>query len=198
MKESLSPYLIVGLGNIGEKHLMNRHNIGFFAIDFLCKQWKASGSWAKEHQAMTLKLTHLDKKIILAKPQTYMNSSGEAVQPLMAYYKVSLSHILVIHDDLDIPFSTLKLITNRGHGGQNGIRSIHERLGTPNYARLKCGIGRPPHPDWSVADWVLSNWTQDEILAVNNWLNEIEKAVTAWLNGGVEKAANQINSKRIN
>jgi PTH1 family peptidyl-tRNA hydrolase len=152
----------------------------------------------KEHQALTYKLQQDQAKIILAKPQTFMNLSGESVQPLMSYYKVPLNQLLVVHDDLDIPFRTLKLVTNRGHGGQNGVRSIHERLGTPNYSRLKCGISRPPHPEWNVSDWVLSNWSPDESNALTDWLNEIEIGITAWIKFGLEKAANQINSRLRN
>lgn len=193
MSTSDSSYLIVGLGNPGDKYKLNRHNIGFTAVDFLAHHWRLSSSWNKEHQAQVLKAQFDANKIILAKPQTFMNLSGESVQPLMAYYKVPIENLLVIHDDLDIPFATLKLITNRGHGGQNGIRNIHEKIG-PAYARLKCGVGRPPHPDWSVADWVLSNWSNQEFDVLNSWLENIESAVKLWMKLGYSKAANTINS----
>jgi PTH1 family peptidyl-tRNA hydrolase len=198
MSEPEKIFLIVGLGNPGEKYAFTRHNIGFLVTDHLAKKWGSQSIWMKEHQALTYKLQQDQAKIILAKPQTFMNLSGESVQPLMSYYKVPLNQLLVVHDDLDIPFRTLKLVTNRGHGGQNGVRSIHERLGTPNYSRLKCGISRPPHPEWNVSDWVLSNWSPDESNALTDWLNEIEIGITAWIKFGLEKAANQINSRLRN
>lgn len=194
MSDHYKIYLIVGLGNPGEKYQMTRHNIGFLAIDHLAKIWSSQNHWLKEHSALTLKIQKDKVKIILSKPQTFMNLSGDSVQPLLAYYKVPLTQLLVVHDDLDLPFQTLKLVSNRGHGGQNGVRSIHERLGTANYSRLRCGIGRPPHPDWSVSDWVLSNWNSDETITLTKWLNEIEKAISIWVELGPEKAANYINS----
>jgi len=197
MNDNPKTYLIVGLGNPGEKYQMTRHNIGFLVIDHLAQIWNSKNNWIKEHGALTLKIQKENHaRIILAKPQTFMNLSGDSVQPLLAYYRVPLTQLLVIHDDLDIPFKTLKIVTNRGHGGQNGVRSIHERLGTTNYSRLKCGIGRPPHPDWSVSDWVLSNWGSDETIALTDWLNEIEKAISFWMELGIEKAANFINSRQ--
>jgi len=198
MSESTPSFIIVGLGNPGEKYALTRHNIGFLVADFLAKKWGVQWNWNKEHLALTHKIQQEQVRIIIAKPQTFMNLSGESVQPLIAYYKVPLSNLLVIHDDLDMPFQELKLVTNRGHGGQNGVRSLHERLGTPNYSRLKCGIGRPPHSEWSTADWVLSNWSPDETNTLTEWLNEIEAGVAAWIKLGADKAANQINARPKN
>lgn len=193
MSISDTSFLIVGLGNPGDKYKMNRHNIGFLALDAIAYRW-ASASWSKEHQAQTLKIQREDKKIYLAKPQTYMNLSGESVQSLLSYYRIPLENLIVLHDDLDMPFGKLKLVFNRGHGGQNGIRNIHEKLGNPKYTRLKCGVGRPPHPEWDIADWVLSNWSKEEEGRIPEWLDQIEKALTLWMNLGYDKAATQVNA----
>lgn len=189
-----STYLIIGLGNPGAKYSMNRHNIGFLSIDFLAQSLlNPSQRWSQEHNSLVTKGVYNNKKIILAKPQTFMNLSGQAVLSLLQFYKVPLSQFLIIHDDLDMPFQKLRLVHGRGHGGQNGIRHTHEVLGHNQYSRLKCGIGRPPHPNWDIADWVLSNWSPVEESLFPEWLKQIEKAVTLWLDFGYEKSANQVN-----
>jgi peptidyl-tRNA hydrolase, PTH1 family len=198
MTQNHSLYLIVGLGNTGDSYSFHRHNIGFLSLDhFISQETKVfsplSSSWTKEHQAEIFKMSFAGGKLLLAKPQTFMNLSGEAVQSLMTFYKIPLSHLLVIHDDLDTPFLSLKLLSNRGHGGQNGVRSIHSKIGS-DYSRLKCGIGRPSHPGWSISDWVLSNWSQEEASHLSLWLQRISAGIESWVTLGAEKATNKINS----
>ncbi len=193
MSDSVTPFLIVGLGNPGDKYLLNRHNVGFFLLDFIKSNFSHLSDYKNEHKSYVCSGKIENQKIILAKPQTFMNLSGQAVQSLLSFYKIPLSQLLVIHDDLDLPFGQLKLQTNRGHGGQNGIRSIHECLGNSNYTRLKFGIGRPPHANWDIADWVLSNWSPEEQKLLNESAKKAESAVLAWLTQGAEKAANLIN-----
>lgn len=195
MKEKLNqPILVVGLGNPGAKNQFNRHNIGFLAVDFIVQQLQGP-SWQTEHHSLVSKIQLNEQKILLAKPQTFMNSSGRAVQALMTFYKIKPESIVVIHDDLDLPFKKIRLAYNRGAGGQNGIKSIHEQIGNSQYYRIKCGIGRPPHPEWAIADWVLSNWSSEESLQLHDWFTQIQKALTLLINLGYEKATTQINSQ---
>lgn len=163
-------WLVVGLGNPGSQYQMNRHNIGFMAVDAWVQSMNG-GAFRSEHKAETKKLKleieNKSEEILIAKPQTYMNKSGESVQALMNFYKIPLENVLVVHDDIDQPFGSMKFHKNRGHGGQNGVRSITEVLGTMDYARLKLGVGRPEHPGFDIGDYVLSNFPKTETAALN-------------------------------
>lgn len=199
-------YLVVGLGNPGSKYSLTRHNIGFMFCDYWIKS--LNGTWNKEeHKAITTKFTFqvnnntakfdTPKKesveVIVAKPQTFMNLSGESVQQLMNFYKIPKENLIVIHDEVDQPFGAMKFQHNRGHGGQNGVRNITELLGSPEYSRLRLGVGRPPHPDFSVGDYVLAPFNVDE----NKWLPQyLEKAcdgVEMFLTEGLGKASSLFN-----
>ena len=127
----------MGLGNPGKKYLMTRHNIGFTVVDALAED----SPFQKKHQSLIQKTEIKGEPVLLAKPQTFMNLSGEAVREIMGFYKIPLSCLLVIQDDKDLTFSKMKFQKSRGHGGHNGIRNIHEELNTNQYARLKIGIG---------------------------------------------------------
>ncbi len=185
-------YLIVGLGNPGNQYTLTRHNIGFLAMDVFAKSL-GSENWKDEHKALTIKTTIKDQAIIIAKPQTYMNLSGESVIPLLNYYKIPKENLIVAHDDLDIPFKSIRVQKNRGHAGHNGIRSISEQLGTADYTRLKLGIGRPPHPEMKVADYVLQKFSQEEMNQLNDFLNIAGDALESIIFDGVQKAANHYN-----
>lgn len=128
---------IAGLGNPGEKYRLTRHNIGFAAIDGL-----SASPFRAKHESLIAKQAFESGQALLAKPQTFMNLSGRAVRAILSFYKISLEDLLVIHDDLDLPFLKMRFQKNRGHGGHNGIRNIHEELKSKNYARLKIGIKR--------------------------------------------------------
>jgi PTH1 family peptidyl-tRNA hydrolase len=136
-------YLIVGLGNPGIEYAQTRHNVGFMAIDGLGNTHGAS-YWKNESGALTSPVTINDKNALLVKPQTFMNISGVSVARLAKEYEVAPDHIIVIHDDLDIEEGKLRHKTEGGHAGHNGLRSIHAKLGTDEYQRIRCGIGRPP------------------------------------------------------
>ena len=129
---------IVGLGNPGTKYLFTRHNIGFMLVDIL----SGGEDFQKKHESLIKKIQVKDQFVLLVKPQTYMNLSGKAVRDIMSFYKIPFQNLLVVQDDIDQEFLHLKFQNNRGHGGHNGIRSIHNELKTSNYARLKLGIGR--------------------------------------------------------
>jgi PTH1 family peptidyl-tRNA hydrolase len=188
-------WLVIGLGNPGSQYALTRHNIGFMAVDLL-----ATGlglhQWGQEHKAWTAK-TKLEKEnhteqILLVKPQTYMNLSGTSVQALMAFYKIPLDHILVLQDDIDQPFGSMRFHKNRGHGGHNGIRNISELMGS-DYARLKLGVGRPLHPEMSVADYVLQKFSPEEQSKMPDFLNKAGDAVEAFIFDGLAKASTKFN-----
>lgn len=188
----MNSYLIVGLGNPGPNYAFTRHNIGFLALDILARSYGA-GDWGTEHKAWVLKFKTDHGSVILAKPQTFMNRSGESVQPLLAYYKIPIENMLVLHDELDIGFGQLRFHKNRGAGGHNGIKSITEQLGTMDYARLKLGIGRPPKPGPDVADWVLSKFPKEDESALSDFLNKAGDAVESWMSDGLSVASTKFN-----
>ncbi len=171
---------------------MNRHNIGFMACDYWLKSLNGA-DYRDEHKALTKKFKIDDKEILLAKPQTYMNKSGEAVVALMNFYKIPKANLLVIHDDIDLPFGTMKIHHNRGPGGQNGVKNIAELFGNNEFARLKLGIGRPPHPEFAVADYVLGNFPKEEIVLLDQYLEQACNAIEGFIFEGINKASTKFN-----
>lgn len=163
------------------------------ALDFLAESFGARG-WNSEQKALVLKFKTEHGQMILAKPQTFMNRSGESVVPLLHYYKISTENLLVLHDELEIGFSKLRFHKNRGAGGHNGIKSITEQLGTQDYTRLKLGIGRPPKPGPEISDWVLSPFSKEESPLLSDFLNKAGDATQAWIQEGLSIASTKFNS----
>ncbi len=192
-------WLIVGLGNPGTKYALHRHNIGFMAVDTFLRSVGAPVE-KSEHKALTSQMTlHSDdnkqsEKVLFCKPQAYMNLSGEVVRALCDFYKIDHSHVVVMHDEIDFPFGQLKLQKERGHGGHNGIRDIHEKFGHNKYYRIKLGVGRPTNDKIEVADHVLSNFTKEEAAQLPDFLNTALDAVESLIFQGYEKAANHFNA----
>lgn len=147
-------FLIVGLGNPGEEYAHTRHNAGFDTVDRIAEEVGVR-YWKTECGALTGKGAYHDIDIVLAKPQSYMNTSGGPVKQLCNAYGVSPDHVVVVHDELDIPAGTVRVKFGGGHAGHNGLRSICDKLGTRDWFRVRCGIGRPPGR-MNVADYVLS------------------------------------------
>jgi PTH1 family peptidyl-tRNA hydrolase len=189
----MNSFLIVGLGNPGPQYALTRHNIGFMALDMYAEGCGLR-NWGTEHKAWVLKLKTEQGQFILAKPQTYMNRSGEAVQGLLQYYKIPLENLLVLHDEVDLPFGKMKFVKNRGAGGNNGVKSITELLGTPDYCRLRMGVGRPPVPGPDVADWVLSKFSKEEEPQLPDFLNRAGDGIECWASEGIQIASTQFNS----
>ncbi|MBY0554024.1 aminoacyl-tRNA hydrolase [bacterium] len=185
-------YLIVGLGNPGQKYSMNRHNIGFMACDYWLKSLNGS-DYREEHKALTRRFKIEDTEILLAKPQTFMNLSGQSVVALMNFYKIPKENLLIIHDEIDFPFGTMKLMFNRSPGGQNGVKSVSEQLGTNEYARLRLGVSRPPHPDYAVSDWVLGNFAKEEAVFMDQYLEKACDAIESFIFDGLSKASTKFN-----
>ena len=182
--------LVVGLGNPGRKYARNRHNIGFQCLDRLAEAWGLSFS-RRKHKAMLAEGEMAGLKVILAKPQTFMNLSGQAVERLARFYKVPPKDILVIYDDLDLPVGKIRLRPEGGSGGHKGMKSIMEHLGTQGFPRLRVGIGRPAHGD--PVDYVLDDFAPDERIAIDDARERVVSAVELWLAEGIAAAMNQYN-----
>jgi PTH1 family peptidyl-tRNA hydrolase len=186
-------FLIVGLGNPGKQYSLNRHNIGFMLLDHWVEKLRIpQNRWKSENQSEFISLDHKGTKVGLVKPQTYMNLSGQAVQPFMSFYKIPMENLIVVHDEIDQPFGAMKIHKNRGHAGHNGIRNISQLLG-PNYARLRLGVGRPPHPEMNVADYVLQNFSKEEMAQMPQFLDKGCEALETMLESGTDMAATKFN-----
>jgi peptidyl-tRNA hydrolase, PTH1 family len=184
-------WLVVGLGNPGTKYILTRHNIGFMVLDVLCQQ--AGGTWKNEHNADVLKTTFEKTQVILAKPQTFMNRSGESVQPLASFYKIPPENIIVAQDEVDLPFGGIKFQIGRSAGGHNGIKSVTEKLGTDKYYRLRIGVGRPAIPQMDTADFVLQNFSKEEQKQVPQILEHCFKGIMSLFEFGYNKTASLYN-----
>lgn len=190
-----SPYLIVGLGNPGPKYHNNRHNVGFMVADAL-------GDRANipirrfEFRALIGKGDYAGARLILAKPQTYMNNSGQAVSALVNFYKIPTEKLLVIHDDLDLPFGTLRMRPQGGAGGQRGLGSIIAKLNTQNFARLRVGISRPPGR-MDPSDYVLHDFDPPEEEMLPEVLETAVEAIKMFIIEDIEKAMNKFNGPVI-
>ena len=181
--------LIVALGNPGSQYANTRHNVAWMVIDRLAGA--SSLSWREKFKGV---FAQREGDIIL-KPQTYMNLSGESVVPASQFYKISVEDILVIHDELDLPYGVVAFKKGGGSAGHNGLKSISALLGTPNYARLRVGIGRPPVG--SVSNWVLSDFTADEQIQLSDYLDATAKAVELYQAQGYDKAASRFSRKAL-
>ena len=185
--------LIVGLGNPGEKYAQTRHNVGWLVLDELAR--RAGGNWRKDGEAEVceVRLGGLPgEKVLLVKPQTFMNTSGKAVWPLMSFYKLEGDALLVVQDDLDSPFGLLRFRMGGRHGGQNGVRDIIARLGHDRFPRLKIGISRPP-AGRDPADWVLSKWRDEERATLDELVRLGVGAAEMWAVRGLAEAQQAYN-----
>lgn len=193
MSEDQSTYLIAGLGNPGRQFKSNRHNMGFMLLDRLAERLEVSFS-RMEMKALVTRTRYLDYRLVLAKPQTFMNKSGAAVGSLMRYYKIPLHNLLVVFDDVDLDAGTLRIRPKGGAGGQKGLSSVIQNLGTQDFSRLRLGIGRPPGR-MEAADYVLQNFTQAEREMLDEVLDSAVEAVLTFVTQGVEAAMNQYNRR---
>jgi PTH1 family peptidyl-tRNA hydrolase len=186
-------HLLIGLGNPGRQYSRNRHNVGFMFVDRLAIRLGARGM-RLQSKAIVTTVAIGDTKVLLAKPQTYMNLSGQSVQGLANFYKLPLEHLLVAHDDLDLPFGVLRLRPGGGPGGQKGVASAIERLGTRDFARLRIGIGRPPGR-MEPADYVLQDFGGGEMKTLPLILDRAVEAALAYVTEGLEIAMNKFNGE---
>ncbi len=185
------PFIIAGLGNPGRKYEHNRHNVGFMLLNRLSN--KLGESFGKiEAKALVCKTSYQGERIILVKPQTYMNKSGMSVASLMRFYQIPLENLLVTYDDVDLPLGVLRIRPSGGSGGQNGMQSIIERLGTEEFPRLRIGTGRPPGR-MDAADYVLQDFSSQETEELNDTLDRGVNAVLAFISNGLDNAMNTFN-----
>lgn len=193
-----SRFLLVGLGNPGREYESTRHNIGFFYIDHLASLQGVRVETLKM-QGLCGQLRAHGAHLLLVKPQTYMNRSGECVRSFVEYYKISEERLLVLHDDIDLPLGRIKLVSRGGAGGHNGIRSIMQHLGTQDFARMKIGIGRPGVNEQGegqpVDQFVLSRMSASELLVFDQRRALVEEAIRLFVSEGIGACMNRINGR---
>jgi PTH1 family peptidyl-tRNA hydrolase len=186
-------YILVGLGNPGRQYARTRHNVGFMLVDRLAVRLDARGM-RLQSKALVSTARYEGRKILLAKPQTYMNLSGHSVQGLANFYKLPLARLLVAHDDLDLPFGTLRVRPGGGAGGQKGVASAIEQLGSRDFARLRIGIGRPPG-HMNPSDYVLQGFSDGEQEVLAGIFDRAIEAVLTFITGGLQETMNRINGE---
>jgi len=184
-------FLLVGLGNPGREYRETRHNIGFLLMDRLAVNLHARFT-RLQSKALVASTTYQEQKIILAKPQTFMNLSGQSVQGLIHFYKLPLTNILIAHDDLDLPPGTIRIRPDGGSAGQKGMSSILERLGTDEFPRLRLGVGRPPG-QMQAPDYVLQDFSNGERILISETLNRAMEAALTFVTEGLNAAMNKYN-----
>ena len=187
-------YLIAGLGNPGAEYEHTRHNAGFDTIDEMARDLRVS-YWKNEAGALTAKAVVAGEDVVLAKPQSYMNTSGGPVKKLMAAYGVAPDHLIVVHDDLDIQPGSIRVKFGGGHAGHNGLRSICDKLGTRDWFRVRCGIGRPPGR-MDVADFVLSVPRGDAAEDFDFAVDRASQATLSLISEGLDKTQQAFNVTR--
>jgi PTH1 family peptidyl-tRNA hydrolase len=187
------PHLIVGLGNPGNEYRDSRHNAGFMVLDQVAKDLEVKFGKV-QNEALVAQAGSGEQRIVLAKPRTFMNRSGIAVAPLVRFYKVPLEKLLIVFDDVDLPFETLRLRSSGSSGGQNGMKSIIEKLGTQEFARLRVGVNRPKGR-MRTPDHVLQDFSRAEQDALPFVLRRAADAVQVFIKDGIVAAMNQFNSE---
>lgn len=188
-------YLLAGLGNPGMKYAATRHNIGFDTITRICDDYNISMN-IKKHKALMGQGIIAGQKVLLAMPQTYMNSSGEAVREIADYYKLSMQEIIIIYDDISLPAGQLRIRAKGSAGGHNGIKSIIQCLGSEEFPRVKVGVGQKPQ-GWDLVDYVLSRFPDGENDIIREALGEAARACECIISEGIEAAMNRFNGKKI-
>ena len=182
--------LIVGLGNPGKDYKNTRHNVGFLVLD----SYLNTSDWKEKFNALYHETRINGEKVIFVKPLTFMNLSGDAVVKFVNYYDVNIDDILVIHDDLDLPFSTYKLKKNSSAGGHNGIKSIISRLSSEAFARLKVGVSHDRSVD--TKDYVLGNFSKSETEKFNEMQKDFNNIIESFIKDGIERTMNIYNTKK--
>lgn len=185
-------WLIVGLGNPGSQYEKTRHNMGFRALDLLAKDLGCKVDRAK-FRALTGQAVFDGRKLLLLKPQTFMNASGDSVREAAAFYKLPPERVIVLFDDISLAPGRLRVRGSGSAGGHNGIKSIIAQLGSQAFPRVKIGVGAKPHPDYDLADWVLSGFSAQEEKLIGPALERAGQAALCILEKGVQEAENRFN-----
>ena len=187
-------WLIVGLGNPGKEYERTRHNCGFRAIDILADRLGCKIDKGK-FQGLYGQTTYKGTKLFLLKPQTYMNASGRSVLQLSAYFNIPPQRIIVMFDDISLEPGRLRIRANGSAGGHNGIKSIIQELGSQDFPRVKIGVGAKPHPDFDLADWVLSTFSAQEEKALAPAIEKAADAALCIMEKGIAEASNRYSGK---
>lgn len=187
-------HLVVGLGNPGDKYKITRHNMGFMFMDHLCEKYGVTVNRSK-FSALVGDVNIAGKRVLLMKPQTFMNASGEAVQAAADFYKIPLENIIVICDDINLSVGGMRVRAKGSDGGQRGVRDIIRIMGANTFPRIRIGVGAKPNPDYDLADWVVSNFTADELKTVKSLFPIAADGLEQLLLGDVDKAMQICNRK---
>lgn len=185
-------YIIVGLGNVGREYENTRHNAGFITIDILADDLGVNINKLK-FKSLCCTANIEGKKILLLKPQTYMNLSGQAVTEAMSFYKIPPEKVIIIFDDISLDVGKMRIRKKGSDGGQNGMKNIIYLSGSDAFPRIKIGIGAKPNPNWNLADWVLSHFTKEESVKITDTAKNACEAVKLMINGEIDKAMNKFN-----
>lgn len=185
-------HLVLGLGNPGRRYDRTRHNVGFRVADRLAERERAVIDRAQSN-ALVASLRLGSSPVVLAKPQTFMNLSGQPGAALRGFFKLTNADVIVVHDDVDLPLGDVRVKSGGGHGGHNGLRDLNAKLG-PDYVRVRCGVGRPPE-GWDTADWVLGAFSAEEEPEVEILIERAADAVVLVVEQGVTVAMNRTNTK---
>lgn len=186
-------FLIAGLGNPGNDYAGTRHNIGFMLVDRLAGQWKTGWKLEKKFEARLARFEDAGRKIILCQPQTFMNSSGEAIGAVIRFYQVAVERILVAVDDADLPLGQIRMRAEGSSGGHHGLESVEQQLATRQYPRLRLGIGRRESDGRQISNFVLGRFTAGEREMVDEELARASRQVECWWGAGIKEAMNQFN-----
>ena len=189
-------HLVVGLGNPGSKYENTRHNAGFIALDYIANQLNVNFNKSK-FDALFSEAVIDGKRVLLIKPQTFMNLSGESVVQFMSFYKIPSENVIILFDDISLAPGNLRVKRSGSHGGHNGMRNIIQLAKTDNFPRIKIGIGAKP-TDWDLADWVTSKFSDEDLKLLNKAAENSYAALKLMLNGEIEKAMNLANRKIFN
>ena len=185
-------WLVVGLGNPGGQYELTRHNVGFRVVDELAERCRVPVQKLK-YRALTNTAEVGGHRVLLMKPVTYMNLSGEAVRPAADFYKIPPERVLVISDDVSLPVGRLRIRKNGSAGGHNGLKNIILQLGGDGFPRVKVGVGGKPHPDYDMADWVLSKFTGEDAKVMEQAVKRAADAVECLLREGADRAMSRFN-----
>jgi len=187
-------WIVVFLGNPGPKYAGTRHNVGFMTAD-KCEKATGARIMKSQFKALTDRITVGSAGVLLMKPQTYMNLSGDAVGQAAKFFKVPADHVVVVSDDVSLPTGKLRIRTKGSAGGHNGLKSIIACLGTDAFPRVKVGVGAPPHPDYDMADWVLGAFRNQDAADIDAAVEKAWTAVETYISSGPEKAMDKFNGK---
>jgi PTH1 family peptidyl-tRNA hydrolase len=185
-------WLVVFLGNPGPKYDMTRHNAGFMAADAMAEEKNVNINKAR-FKALTATCKIGDESVMLMKPQTFMNLSGEAVIQAVRFYKIPADHVIVVSDEISLPIGKLRIRTKGSAGGHNGLKNIIAQLGTDAFPRIRMGVGAPPHPDYDMADWVLSAFKNQDAVDMKEAAKRAAQAVECYITQGADRAMNKFN-----